>query len=89
MLRSPEAITHLISHVRPGGRVVATGLQWAPAWAFGVNAFVWAAATYSTTSLEGLASPWDSLMPLLDELQVDTFWGGSIFVASGRRKPTA
>lgn len=89
VLRSPAAMAHLMRHVRPSGRVVATGLQWAPPWAIGLNAFVWAAAAYSTTSLEGLSAPWDSLRPFLDDLRVETFWGGSIFVASGTRNRRA
>lgn len=85
VLRNPAAVQALMRHVQAGGRVVAAGLQWAPLWAPMANLFVWSAALYSTTCLEGLTAPWDSLRPYLDDLQVEPLWAGAIYVATGRR----
>lgn len=85
VLRDPVAVQALMRHVRPGGRVVSAGLQWAPLWAPMANLFVWSAALYSTTCLEGLNAPWDSLRPYLDDLQVEPLWAGAIYIATGRR----
>lgn len=85
VLRNPAAVRALMRHVRPGGRVVSAGLQWAPFWAPMANLFVWSAALYSTTCLEGLCAPWDLLGSYLDDLEVEPLWAGAIYIASGRR----
>jgi len=46
VLRRPEAIASVLKHLKPGARVVATGLQWADPWAWPVNLFVWGAWTF-------------------------------------------
>ncbi|MFN6997404.1 MAG: class I SAM-dependent methyltransferase [Aquincola tertiaricarbonis] len=86
VLRNPRAVQWLMSQVKPGGRVVAAGLQWAPLWAVPANLFVWSAAMYSTTCLEGLACPWDLLRPYLCEVEEQSLWAGSIYIAAGRRR---
>lgn len=85
VLRTPAAVKAVMARLRPGGRVVAAGLQWAPLWLPMSNLFVWSAALYSTTSLEGLSAPWDSLLPYVDDLQVEPMWAGAIYIATGRR----
>ena len=52
ILREDAAIDNVLSHLKPGARVVATGLQWAPPWLWPANGFVMAAALYSVTSLD-------------------------------------
>lgn len=86
VLRSDAAVRQLIDQLKPGGRVVAAGLQWAPLWAVPANLFVWSAAVYSTTCLEGLACPWDLLAPYLCDVQVQSLWAGSIYIAAGHRR---
>ena len=83
ILREPLAIANVLQHLRPGARVVACGLQWAPFWAWPVNLLVFGAARHSVTSLAGLGSPWSLLSPHLQELQVDTMMAGGVFIASG------
>ncbi len=83
ILREPLAIAKVLHHLRPGGRVVACGLQWAAFWAWPVNLFVLGAAQHSVTSLAGLGSPWSLLGEHLDDLQVDTAMVGGVFIASG------
>jgi demethylmenaquinone methyltransferase/2-methoxy-6-polyprenyl-1,4-benzoquinol methylase len=48
------------------------------------NAFVFGAAIYSVSSLDGLACPWDRLAPRLADLHVQTFMMGGVYIASGR-----
>jgi SAM-dependent methyltransferase len=88
ILRDELALANVLSHLKPGARVVASGLRWAPPWFWPGNAFVMAAALYSTTtSLEGLGEPWDKLAAHLRHVQVRTTWFGAMFVASGVYAP--
>jgi ubiquinone/menaquinone biosynthesis C-methylase UbiE len=84
VLREPQAIANVLAHLKPGARVVASGLQWAPPWLMPTNVFVLMAAMYSVTSLEGLSQPWDKLAAHLHDVEVDTAFMGGIYIASGR-----
>jgi hypothetical protein len=84
VLREPQAIANVLAHLKPGARVVASGLQWAPPWLMPTNVFVLMAAMYSVTSLEGLTQPWDKLAAHLHDVEVDTAFMGGIYIASGR-----
>lgn len=83
IVRNPAALDNVFALLQPGARVVATGLQWAPPWAWGVNCFVWGAALYSVSSLEGLAEPWLDLASRLDDFVVTPVWLGSFYLAAG------
>lgn len=84
VLRDPRALDHLFAHLKPGARVAATWLQWAPPWLPLTNLFVWAAALYSVTCMDGLGQPWDQLARRLAGFQVrERSWAG-LYVASGR-----
>jgi ubiquinone/menaquinone biosynthesis C-methylase UbiE len=84
VLRDPAALDHVLAHVKPGGHVVAAGLQWAPPWMLPTNLFVLGAALYSVTCMEGLAQPWTMLAKRLQGLEVLTRGFGSIYIATGR-----
>lgn len=83
VLRDRGAIGNVLAHLKRGARVVASGLQWAPPWAWPTNAFVFLAAMYSVTSLEGLGRPWDKLARRLTDVEVRTALTGGIYIASG------
>jgi len=83
ILRQPEAIANVMRHLKPGARVVATGLQWAAPWVWPVNMFVWSAAMYSVSTMDGLDKPWSILATFLEEMEVSATWLGSIFMATG------
>ena len=84
ILRQPDAIRNVISHLRPGARVVAAGLQWAPPWAWATNCFVALAALHSVSSLTGLDQPWSLLARELGGMAVSsTPWSG-IYIATGQ-----
>lgn len=87
VLRDAQAIANVLSHLKPGARVVASGLQWAAPWVWPTNAFVMLAALYSVTSFEGLGHPWDKLAAHLRHLEVQTALMGGIYIASGVYSP--
>jgi ubiquinone/menaquinone biosynthesis C-methylase UbiE len=83
IMRTPKALANVVSHLKPGGRIVAAGLKWAPILAVPLNILVWNAAMRSTSTREGLARPWSHLEPLVSELEVEQMLGGTVYVASG------
>jgi SAM-dependent methyltransferase len=83
IVREDAAIANVLSHLKPGARVVASGLQWAPPWMWPTNGFVMLAALYSVTSLEGLGHPWDRVAAHLGDVEVQTALMGGIYIASG------
>ena len=83
IMRTPRALANVVSHLKPGARVVAAGLKWAPVRTMPLNLFVWNAALRSTSTLEGLARPWSHLDPLLSDLEVEQMLGGTVYVAIG------
>jgi len=87
IMRTPAALANVVSHLKPGARVVATGLKWAPARAMPLNLFVWNAAMRSTSTLEGLARPWSNLEGILQDLEVEQMLAGTVYIAHGFVKP--
>ena len=85
VLRRPAALERVLGCVRPGGRVVACGLQWAPPWAVPVNLFVWGAALRSVSSLRGLDRPWSLLAERVREFEVRSLLLGAVFLGRGIR----
>jgi SAM-dependent methyltransferase len=86
ILRRPEALDRVLLHLRPGARVVASGLQWAPPWALPVNLFVWGAAMRSVSSLQGLMQPWGLLAERMERLHRQDLMLGAVFLAEGSTK---
>lgn len=89
VLRRDDAIDNVLTHLRPGATVVASGLKWAPLWAVPVNVFVLNAALYSVTSLAGLDAPWSRLASRLVGLEVRPMLAGGVYVARGRYEAPA
>jgi len=83
IMRTRNAIANVVRHLKPGARVVAAGLKWAPIRTMPLNLFVWNAALRSTSTLEGLARPWSNLQALVPGLEVEQMLGGTVYVASG------
>lgn len=84
ILRRPEAIDRMLARLRPGATVVAAGLKWADPWApwaWPANLFVWSAALYSVTSLDGLDAPWSLLASRVHGLTVEPALCGAAYVA--------
>ncbi len=83
ILQSPQAMEQLLRHLRPGARIVATGLKWTAPGLSPWNALVGMHMAQSVTHYEGLRSPWLPLLQRGAELQVDMLVMGTIFVAHG------
>jgi SAM-dependent methyltransferase len=83
ILQRPQAVTRVLRHLKPGARVVASGLKWAEAWRWPTNLFVLPAALHSVTSLEGLRTPWAGLAAAIPDLDVRSTLLGGVFIASG------
>lgn len=64
ILQDAPTLRHIARGLRPGARLSAAGLMWAPPWAVLSNAFVLGAAMYSVASLQGLEAPWRELQAL-------------------------
>jgi ubiquinone/menaquinone biosynthesis C-methylase UbiE len=84
--QTPAALGRVLAHLRPGARVVATGLKWAePGLGWGANFFVLAAAMRSVSTLVGLAAPWALLQQQLGTLQVVPRLLGAAYLARGTK----
>lgn len=83
IVREEAALDNVLLHLKPGARVVATGLQWASPWMWPTNGFVMLAAMYSVSSFEGLGHPWDRLAARLRDVEVQTALMGGIYIATG------
>jgi ubiquinone/menaquinone biosynthesis C-methylase UbiE len=83
IMRTPKALANVVSNLKPGARVVAAGLKWAPVRTMPLNLLVWNAALRSTSTLEGLARPWSNLEQILQGLEVEQMLGGTVYIASG------
>lgn len=87
ILRNAGAVEHVMRHLRPGARVVSSGLKWAPAWRLPVNLVVLPAALRSVTTLEGLHAPWSRIEPYAGPLEIESLLLGAVYIASGRVAP--
>lgn len=85
ILQDDAALRHVAAHVRPGGRIVASGLKWAPPRTGLLNLLVMPAALHSVSSLDGLDQPWRRLAALIGEPELRSLLGGTVYVACWRR----
>ena len=83
ILQQPAAITQVLRHLKPGARVVASGLKWAGPWNWFTNMFVLPAALHSMTSLNGLEQPWRQLAWHLPDLDLQFWLNDGVYIASG------
>jgi len=87
ILRQPEAVFNVLRQLKPGARVVASGLKWAPPPMWPVNLFVFPAALRSVTSFDGMDRPWGLLEDQVGRMNVESRMLGGVYVASGFRAP--
>lgn len=81
ILRTPAAVANVIRHLKPGARIVASGLKWASPWPSPTNLMVLQAALVSVTSLEGLAAPWSNLARWARIENIEMMLGRGVYVA--------
>ncbi len=82
ILRTPAAVANVIRHLKPGARIVASGLKWARPWVSPTNLMVLQAALVSVTSLEGLTQPWSNLARWARIDDVQTMLARGVYVAT-------
>ena len=83
VLQRADAVRNALAHLKPGARIVCTGLVWAPRWAMGVNLAVLYGAWRSVTTLEGLARPWAVLESLIGTMPNERRLLGAVYLAVG------
>jgi demethylmenaquinone methyltransferase/2-methoxy-6-polyprenyl-1,4-benzoquinol methylase len=83
ILQQPGAVAHVLRHLKPGARVVASGLKWAGPWNWFTNLFVWPAALHSMSSLDGLEQPWRQLAWHVRDLDLQMWLNDGVYIASG------
>jgi SAM-dependent methyltransferase len=84
VLRSPEALTNVFSHVKADARIAAAGPKWS-AWAPLLNLATWYVARDFVTTFEGFARPWSELTRFVQDLQVEPTCFDTVYIAWGRR----
>lgn len=83
ILQSEQALDHVLRHLRPGARIVATGLKWTAPGLAPMNLLVGMHMAQSVTNYKGLATPWQPLLDRGLQLDVDLLMMGTVFVARG------
>jgi SAM-dependent methyltransferase len=84
LIRSPEAITHLLAQAQPGARVAATSTKLYAPLLFPANWYLrWSHRAY-ITDFEGFEAPWSLLAERLEGFRVETGPFTQHYVASGR-----
>jgi SAM-dependent methyltransferase len=95
VVRNPQAVENIVTHLRPGGRVAAVGakwaswrnLWWAPWCLPGVNLLVAMVNRPYVRSFEGFSQPWSVLVRFVPNLQVKSVLADGAYLAWGT-KPT-
>lgn len=83
ILRSPIALKNVLGQLRSGGRTVAIGGRWAPAWMPALNCAAFALHWPWVRTFEGFERPWSHMEQLVVDLQVETLALGAGFIAWG------
>lgn len=83
IVQSPPALDRVLQHLRPGARIVVTGLKWTAPGLAPWDLLVGLHMAQSLTRYEGLAEPWQPLLQRGVQLEVDTLMMGTVFVARG------
>jgi SAM-dependent methyltransferase len=84
VLRSVDALDHVLAHVRRGGGVAAGGGKWAPVWAVAVNATAYALHAPYVRDFAGFDRPWALLEQRVPGLHTREVALGAGWVAGGR-----
>jgi len=85
ILQSQAAVSNVMRHVRPGGRVASLGAKWAPRWALPVNLGVWLTARRYVTTFQGFDQPWALLAEYVPDLEVTSVALGGAYIAWGQK----
>lgn len=81
VLQQPDAVARIGAALKPGARVVACGLKWAPRRRWPLNGLVAIAARHSVTAWSGLDAPWALLARRLGPCELEPALGGAAYLA--------
>ena len=70
IMRTPRALQNVVAHLKPGARIVAFGVKWAPWWRPLTNWRTWRGSRGFVTTFEGFRKPWSNLETMLSSLDV-------------------
>ncbi|MEN9781216.1 MAG: hypothetical protein RL087_2047 [Pseudomonadota bacterium] len=84
ILRSREALAHLLGQARPGARVAVAGMKFFPWWTGPLNLLPWLKNRPYNMRAADMWSPWDRLAPWCEHWQRRSVHAGMGYVASGR-----
>jgi hypothetical protein len=83
VLSSPQALSTVFRHARPGARVAATGGKWAAPWLWPLNLLAVQLQAPFVSSFDGFDRPWRHLAAYCSELAVRPIAWGIGFLATG------
>jgi ubiquinone/menaquinone biosynthesis C-methylase UbiE len=84
VLRSAGALARIFAAARPGVRVAAAGMKWAPWWLAPANLVVRAQARPYMTTFEGLDRPWSLLEAHLERFEWRSVLFGTGYIGWGK-----
>jgi len=69
IMRTPHALQNVVAHLKPGARIVAFGVKWAPWWRLLTNWRTWRGSRGFVTTFEGFRKPWSNLETMISSLE--------------------
>jgi len=92
IMRTPLAVQNVVRSLKPGARIVVTGMKWAPWWALATNWRTWRGTRNFISTFEGFSKPWSHLAKLVSSLEVESLIRPapnmgkvSMYIAVGRK----
>ena len=86
VMQSPDALAHVVDHLRPGAAVAATGGKWPPAWNVALRAWVAELHAPFIHDFTGFDRPWRLLAEFVPDLQVTELGAGGGYLAVGHTR---
>ena len=80
---SVAALQNVFRSARPGARVLAVGVKWAPWWMFPLNLAILMLTRSVTTTRQGFRRPWGLMTEFAPDLQVRSVALGGHYIAVG------
>jgi len=71
IMRTPRALQNIVAHLKPGARIIAFGVNWAPWWRPLTNWRTWRGSRGFVTTFEGFRKPWSNLETMISSLDVE------------------
>ena len=86
VLQSPDALTRVFDHLRPGAAVAAIGGKWPPVWNVALRAWVADLHAPFISDFTGFDQPWRLLAGYVPDLSVTELGAGAGYLAVGHAR---